>query len=486
MSGPRVRFAPSPTGLFHVGSARSALFNWFIARQHPEGVFILRIEDTDESRNRQEWEDVIISSMAWLGLDVDEGPTRQSENAEAHAVARDALLAGGYLYYCDCRAEDVAARKGASKTPGYDGFCRERGLTPSATTALRFKRPLEGTLTVHDLVRGEVEFQLAALEDFVVAKSSGAVLYALANVVDDRNDRITHVIRGEEHLSNAPKQILLWEALNVVSDRALDLPIYAHLPLLVNEQRKKLSKRKDPVATERYRDEGFLADAFVNYLALLGWSPRGDQEIVSRATMIEEFRLEDVVPSPAFFDVKKMTAMNGAYLRALSDQEFVEAARPWVAPWSSDWRPALEAPWTPGDFDEALFARVVPLIKERVARLGDVEAMVRFFFVAPSYHEAELVKIFAPDTGSLGLLETLALRLGECAWTHDELHELTQRTGEEYGLALRKAQAPLRYAVTGSLVGPPLFESMELLGRTTCRTRVAATLREARLAGCAS
>lgn len=480
MSGPRVRFAPSPTGLFHVGSARSALFNWFIARQHPEGVFILRIEDTDESRNRQEWEDVIISSMAWLGLNVDEGPTRQSDNAEAHALARDALLAGGFLYYCDCRGEDVAARKGESKTPGYDGFCRERGLAKSATTALRFKRPLEGTLVVHDLVRGDVEFQLAALDDFVVAKSSGAVLYALANVVDDRNDRITHVIRGEEHLSNAPKQILLWEALNNVSDDALALPIYAHLPLLVNEQRKKLSKRKDPVATERYRDEGFLADAFVNYLALLGWSPRGDQEMVSRATMIDEFRLEDVVPSPAFFDVKKMTAMNGDYVRALSDEQFFEAARPWVAPWSSDWRPELEAPWAPGDFDEALFARVVPLIKERVARLGDVVAMVRFFFVAPSYLESDLVNVFDPDTASLRLLEALAERLGDCTWTHDELHELTQRTGEQVSLALRKAQAPLRYAVTGSLVGPPLFESMELLGRTTCLARVNETLRRAR------
>ena len=479
MSGPRVRFAPSPTGLFHVGSARSALFNWFIARQHPEGVFILRIEDTDESRNRQEWEDVIISSMAWLGLDVDEGPTRQSENALAHALARDALLAGGYLYYCDCRAEDVAARKGELKTPGYDGFCRERGLAKSATTALRFKCPLEGTLVVHDLVRGDVEFHLAALEDFVVAKSSGAVLSALANVVDDRNDRITHVIRGEEHLSNAPKQILLWEALDVVTDDALALPIYAHLPLLVNEQRKKLSKRKDPVATERYRDEGFLSDAFVNYLALLGWSPRGDQEIVSRATMIDEFRLDDVVASPAFFDVKKMTAMNGDYLRALSDEDFAEAARPWVAPRSSDWRPELDAPWAPGDFDEALFARVVPLIKERVARLSDVAAMVRFFFVTPSFLEADLVKVFAPDTVSLRLLQALAERLRECSWTHEALHDLTQRTGEEFALALRKAQAPLRYAVTGSLVGPPLFESMELLGRSTCLSRVDEAIRSA-------
>ncbi|HEY7931717.1 MAG TPA: glutamate--tRNA ligase, partial [Acidimicrobiales bacterium] len=290
MGAPRVRFAPSPTGLFHVGSARSALFNWFIARQHPDGVFILRIEDTDESRNRQEWEDVIIASMAWLGLNVDVGPYRQSERRSAHEAARDALYASGDLYYCDCTAELLAARKGENKTPGYDGFCRDRGLGPGERRALRFKRPLEGSLVVHDDVRGEVTFEMRALEDFVVARANGDVLYALANVVDDRDDRVTHVIRGEEHLANAPKQILLWEALSAATGEVVELPRYAHLPLLVNEQRKKLSKRKDPVATERYRDEGYLASAFVNYLALLGWSPRGNEEIVPLAEMVAQFR----------------------------------------------------------------------------------------------------------------------------------------------------------------------------------------------------
>ena len=197
MSGPRVRFAPSPTGFFHVGSARSALFNWFIARQSPEGFFILRIEDTDAERNREEWVDGIVSAMSWLGLTLDAGPFRQSDNAGAHQAGVEALIASGDLYYCDCTGDLVAARKGDNKTPGYDGFCRDRGLGKGPTTALRFRTPDSGTIVVHDLIRGEVEFAHTVIDDFVVAKSSGAVLYALANVVDDRNDRITHVIRGE-------------------------------------------------------------------------------------------------------------------------------------------------------------------------------------------------------------------------------------------------------------------------------------------------
>ncbi|MDE3044483.1 MAG: glutamate--tRNA ligase [Acidobacteriota bacterium] len=471
-----MRFAPSPTGLFHVGSARSALFNWFIARQHDDGVFILRIEDTDESRNRQEWEDVIIASMAWLGLNVDVGPYRQSDRRLAHEAARDALLASGDLYYCDCTPEALAARKGENKTPGYDGFCRDRGLGPGERRALRFKRPLEGSIVVRDEVRGEVTFETRALEDFVVARANGDVLYALANVVDDRDDRVTHVIRGEEHLANAPKQMLLWEALNAATGEVVALPRYAHLPLLVNEQRKKLSKRKDPVATERYRDEGYLASAFVNYLALLGWSPRGDEEIVPLAELVAQFRLGDVVPSPAFFDVKKLRAMNGAYLRALSPAAFVEAARPWVAPWSSAWAPSTTPPWREGDFDEALFACVAPLVHERVNVLGEVPAMVGFFFVTPTLDEDAAAKVYRDDPAGLAILRALEAEFATSPWTSAALHELTLRVGEAQGLNLRKAQAPLRLAVTGSLVGPPLFESLEVLGRDEVLTRVRAVL----------
>jgi len=467
MAGPRVRFAPSPTGYFHVGSARSALFNWFVARHDPQGVFILRIEDTDESRNREEWVDGIVSAMAWLGLDLDEGPFRQSDNAPAHASSVAMLLAGGYLYYCDCTPEELVARKGEIKTPGYDGFCRERGLERGPGTAVRFKTPRDGHTIVHDLIRGDVDFANETIDDFVVAKSSGVVLYALANVTDDRNDAITQVIRGEEHLSNAPKQMLLWDALNAVSPAPVALPSYAHLPLLVNEQRKKLSKRKDPVATESYRDQGYLASAFVNYLALLGWSPRGDEEIVPLPTMIEQFRLEDVSHSPAFFDVKKMTHMNGEYIRALGSEEFIDACAPWVRPRDDAWRPSDREPlWPPDQFDEVLFARVAPLIQERVATLGEVPAMVAFFFTEPLvYDESAFAKAIGEDPLGQALLALSVERLADAAWDASTLHQEVVEIGEALGLNLRKAQAPIRCAVTGTLVGPPLFESLEVLGR---------------------
>ncbi|HEY5304673.1 MAG TPA: glutamate--tRNA ligase [Acidimicrobiales bacterium] len=478
MNGPRVRFAPSPTGYFHVGSARSALFNWLLARQSSEGCFILRIEDTDADRNREEWVDGIISAMAWLGLDLDEGPFRQSDNHAAHVAATDALLAGGYLYYCDCTAEDVVARKGDNKTPGYDGYCRDRGLERGPSTALRFKTPRDGSTVVHDLIRGDVEFANATIDDFVVAKSSGAVLYALANVTDDRHDAITHVIRGEEHLSNAPKQMMLWSALNDVRREPVAIPAYAHLPLLVNEQRKKLSKRKDPVATESYRDQGYVASAFVNYLALLGWSPRGEEEIVPITTIIQQFRLEDVSHSPAFFDVKKLSHMNGEYLRAMTTSEFIEACTPWVAPWSSAWRPAdRDVPWSHDQFDAALFERVAPLVQERVATLGEVPAMVAFFFLdAPTFDDAAFNKVIGMDPLGQALLAAALERFAETRWEAADLHAAVAELGESMGLNLRKAQAPIRCGVTGTLVGPPLFESLQFLGRETVTARLIAAL----------
>ncbi|NNN07646.1 MAG: glutamate--tRNA ligase [Acidimicrobiaceae bacterium] len=478
VNGPRVRFAPSPTGYFHVGSARSALFNWLLARQSPHGVFILRIEDTDIDRNREEWVDGIITAMAWLGLDLDEGPFRQSDNHAAHAAATEALLAGGYLYYCDCTGEEVQARKGENKTPGYDGYCRDRGLERSARTALRFATPRDGVTVVHDLIRGDVEFANHTIDDFVVAKSSGAVLYALANVSDDRSDRITHVIRGEEHLPNAPKQMMLWSALNEVFGDDVALPVYAHLPLLVNEQRKKLSKRKDPVATESYRDQGYIAEAFVNYLALLGWSPRGDVEIVELSSIIEQFRLEDVSHSPAFFDVKKLNHMNGEYLRAMPHHDFAAACAPWVSPWLTAWRPTdREVPWSQEQFDPALFSKIAPLVQERVATLGEVPAMVSFFFLDEvAMDKAAFEKSIGNDPLGQALLAAAIERFAEVPWQAAALHAATMELGEAMLLNLRKAQAPIRCAVTGSLVGPPLFESLEYLGRDKVTARLIAAL----------
>ncbi|MGW0103382.1 glutamate--tRNA ligase, partial [Nocardia sp. NPDC003354] len=347
----RVRFAPSPTGMFHVGGARSALQNWIFAKQQG-GVFVLRIEDTDAARNKPEWTEGILSALEWIGIARGsyEGPYFQSSYAGEHRAAAQRLYEGGRAYYCDCTREDVQARTGPQQR-GYDGFCRDRGLGPGEGRALRFRTPDEGETVVVDLVRGEPTFENKLIEDFVIARGDGSPVFLLANVVDDMSMGITHVIRAEEHLPNTPKQQLLWDALGVKP------PIWAHVPVVVNEKRQKLSKRRDKVALEAYRDEGYLADAMRNYLMLLGWAPSGDREIVPWSVIEEEFRLDEVNPSPAFFDEKKLRAFNGDYIRALPVEDFVAACQPWLTGTDTIAPP----PWQPEEFDPAAFAAVAPL-----------------------------------------------------------------------------------------------------------------------------
>jgi glutamyl-tRNA synthetase len=491
-AAPRVRFAPSPTGYFHVGSARSALFNWLFARQHG-GTFVLRIEDTDEARNRPEWTEGILAALDWLGMTPDEGPYLQSDQGEAHAAAIEALWSAGVLYACGCTREEIDARTkeraaAGDPTPGYDGHCRDLGLPRGEGRALRFRMPDEGNTVVSDLIRGEVEFPNRAMEDFICVRGNGKPLFVLANVVDDRTMAISHVFRGEEHLPNTPKQMLLWQALNQAGGVVLPLPVYAHLPLLVNEQGKKLSKRRDPVAVEMYREQGYLPDAFCNYLALLGWSP-GDEEIVPLQTIIENFRISDVQRSPAFFDIKKLSHMNGVYIRALPPEDFIVACRPWVDPQPGEWAPggwhdpdAADAgaapagpPWPADRFDAGVFARIAPVVQERVAVLGEVPAMVDFLFLAdPPIDEDSWAKSIGKDDLAAQILGQASIRFADCTWTRDELHRVTTEIGESVGRALGKAQAPIRVAVTGKRVGPPLFESLEVLGREETRRRIAA------------
>ena len=457
---PRVRFAPSPTGFLHVGSARTALFNWLFARQ-TGGTFVLRIEDTDEERNREEWVDGILSALDWLGMQPDEGPYRQSERRDRHAAAISQLWDAGLLYACDCDREVVLARTKGNSIPGYDGFCRDRGVERDGR-ALRFRVPDQGTTVVHDLVRGDVEFPHSAIEDFVVVKSSGQPLFLLANVVDDIDMAITHVVRGEDLLPSTPKGLLLWRALQGAE---VELPVYAHLPMLVNEKRQKLSKRRDPVAIESYREQGYLAAAVLNYLALLGWSPRDGREIMPIEEIVAEFRLEDVNRSPAFFDVAKLTHVNGEYIRALSLDAFVEACQPWLV--------GELAPWPLALYDDARFRLVASLVQERVATLAEVPAMVDFLFLESPEMDEKAWETIAADSASAGILDAAIAAYGDAQWATAILHETTLTIAESVGRKLGKAQAPIRVAVTGRRVGPPLFESLEVLGRQETLSRLA-------------
>jgi glutamyl-tRNA synthetase len=456
---PRVRFAPSPTGYFHVGGARTALFNWLFARQHG-GVFILRIEDTDTERNREEWIDGISVALTWLGLDWDEGPYLQSERSQLYADAIGKLAAEGHVYYCDCTRDAVEARTRGRAAPGYDGFCRDRELGPGPGRALRFRTPDEGSTTVSDLVRGEVVFQHATIEDFVVVKSTGAPLFVLANAVDDMDMGVTHVIRGEEHLPNTPKAILVWQALG-----GQRLPVFAHLPVLVNEKRQKLSKRRDPVALEDYRRQGYLPDAMRNYLALLGWGPPDGQEIMGLDVMVRDFRLTDVTRSPAFFDVRKLTHFNGEYIRAMTKERFIEACQPWLE----------SGPWPSSAFDPEMFSQMAPLVQERVATLAEVPAMVDFLFLdQPPIEQASWDKAITRDAEADHILDAAMAAYAVCPWTTEEIRAATLGVAEQSGRKLAKAQAPIRVAVTGRTVGPPLFESLHLLGRDRTLERLRA------------
>ena len=420
----------------------------------------------------------------------DEGPYFQSQQGPAHQAAIEALWEGGALYACACTREEIDARTKAraaagDPTPGYDGHCRDLGLSRGDGRALRFRTPHEGEVDLFDLVRGEVSFPQKALDDFICVRGDGRALFVLANAVDDRTMAITHVIRGEDQLPTTPKQIMLWGALNRATGTELELPTYAHLPLLVNEKGQKLSKRRDPVAVEMYRAQGYLPIAFRNYLALLGWSP-GDEEIVGPEVLLERFRLEDVQRSPAFFDVKKLSHMNGVYIRAMRPDEFLVAARPWVDPQPGEWSPADwrdpdsgeltvdGPPWSPEQFDPDVLARLAPQIQERVTVLGEVVELVDFLFLpeAPD-DDASWQKAMVKDEAAPAILAAALAAYTECPWTLDGIREATLAVAEQVGRNLSKAQAPIRVATMGRTRGLPLFDSLEVLSREEACRRIA-------------
>ena len=447
-----------------MGGARTALYNWLLALKN-NGTFVLRIEDTDESRNQPQWTQGIIDALAWIGIDSNdphfEGPYFQSTNAEAHVAAAHKLFAAGHAYYCDLTTEQIQERAKAAGLNGYDGYSRDRGLAAGPGHVLRFKVPAGKTI-VHDTVRGEVEFDNSTIEDFVLLRGNGTPVFLIANVVDDMTMNITHVVRAEEHLPNTPKQQMLWDALGVTP------PVWAHVPVLVNEQRKKLSKRRDKVAVEQYREEGILPEAMVNYLMTLGWAPIGDTEIVPWEQIVQEFSLESVNHSPAFFDIKKLQAFNGEYIRKMSLSDFVNAANNILT--------SAAATWPAERYKPEVFAAMAPLVQTRVAVMAEVVDMVDFLFMAePPIDDAAFTKAFSADF-AIPTLTQIATAFETIEWNAESIKQAVEAVGTEHEVKLGKLQGPLRIAITGRSVGPPLFEPIELLGRDESLRRIRAAL----------
>ena len=448
-----VRFAPSPTGYLHVGGARTALFNWLFARS-TGGRFLLRIEDTDTERNRAELTDVILDLLGWLGIEADEEPVFQSDNRDRHREAAERLLRESKAYLCDADNNEVA---GAELAEGL---------------AVRFRVAsceLE-SVEIQDAVRGEVSFAAAEMEDFVLWRSNATPTFLLANATDDIDMGITHAIRGEDLLPSTPKAMMVMNALGA------DAPAYAHLPLLVNERRKKLSKRHDDVSLENWRERGYLPEAMSNYLATLGWGPPDDIEIRPMAEILGLFKLEDVLKSPAFFDTKKLEHFNAAHIRQLSGEEFMARLEPWFA----------KAAWPAERYRPEVMDAVGPMVQEKIRTLADAERFVDWLMLEEPLVDADAWdKAIARNEKAAGILRSAIEAYETAAWEKDSLYDATLKLSEAHGLKLGKAQAPIRAAVSGRSVGPPLFESLVLLSReeTLRRLRLALSKAESQISG---
>ena len=478
----RVRFAPSPTGDLHVGNIRTALFDWAYAR-HTGGKFIFRIEDTDTARVTDEYIAAALDTLRWLGLEWDEGPEvggdygpyLQSQRLDIYAEWAQKFLEQGDAYHCYCTSAELEARReaqrAANEAPGYDGQCRN--LTPEQVASykaegreavVRMRMP-DGSTTFVDAIRGEVSFEHKFVPDFVLVRGDGSPLYTLAVAVDDIMMKVSHVLRGEDLLSSTPRQIRVYQAMGVALE---DYPTFAHLPFVMGQDNAKLSKRNGEVSIAWYRDAGFLPEAICNYLVLLGWSPGDDRENITMKELTELFTVERVNSSPARFDMKKLEAINGDKIRALTIDEFLMWALPFL----------MRAKVITGtDTEIALVKSALPIIQERITRLSEVPAMLKFLFATNFSVEAESLPKVVDAASKDVLKRSLAELTPLTTWTHDTIEAaLRASLIEELGLKPRIAFGSVRIAVTGSTVSPPLFESMELLGKEATLQRISAAL----------
>lgn len=474
----RVRFAPSPTGYLHVGGARTALFNWLYARK-VGGTFVLRIEDTDFERSTQEMVEGILVAMRWLGLDWDEGPFYQSQRLEKYRATAEKLLNSGHAYYCFCTKEQLEQRRATAQAEGrplkYEGTCRKLEKSDADSRraagepcAVRFAVPASGSTIVNDAVFGRVEFAHSEIEDFVLLRSDGIPTYHLSVVTDDLDMGITHIIRGADHLSNTPKQILQYQALGQ------PLPVFAHVPLILGPDKTRLSKRHGATSVTAYKDEGFLPEAFRNFLALLGWTPPDStKEVMNDAEMISQFSLEGISRSDAVFDRTKLEWFNGEYIRAMSPQELAARLLPVVRAVGFD-------------VDESKMRQIAPLVRERITLLNDVLTVGDFFFTTelPPYDPALLI----PQKGDAAMAKRILARAREIFsseglsgpnFTAVNLEQALRSAAQELGIKAGQMFTPIRVAVTGRNQAPPIFETLEVLGRAVVLERIQRALSHA-------
>jgi glutamyl-tRNA synthetase len=450
------RFPPSPTGYLHIGGARTALFNWLWARKN-EGQFVLRIEDTDEARSTKASVDAILESMEWLGIDWDDGPYFQTQRYDIYNEHIDRLVEQGDAYYCDCTPEEVNAMREEAKAKGlkpmYNGKCRNRGLKRGDNTVVRLKTPDTGVTIVDDIVKGSTAFQNAEIDDFIIQRSSGVAMYNLAVVVDDITMGINTIIRGDDHLVNTPKQILIYQALGA------KLPVFGHVPMVLGSDKARLSKRHGAMSVGEYKKMGFLADALINYLVRLGWS-HGDQEFFERQDLIEKFDLEHLGRSAGMFDMDKLYALNAKHIQKKKPAELGDDLVPHLADLGIE---AQNDTFTQG---------VIETLQPRSKTLVEMAQGAAFYYKEDiEFEEKAAKKFLKPDTADL---------LNKCADAFDALGDFSQGSQEEAfkqimeetGLGFGKIAQPLRVAVTGTTVSPGIFEMFIALGKDKTIQRI--------------